>query len=378
MKSFKLVTLATAAAAALWMGATPEGRAREAGGWQERPQPAPDESQSFRFRTGVELINVTATVTDANGRFVPGLSQEDFRVYQDDQLQPITHFNSERVPVSLGIALDTSGSMDGDKMAAARRALNSFLARLTDPEDEVFLYRFDSNPMLVEGWTRDKRRLSMELGRLQPRGGTALYDAVADAVPLAQSGRNRKKALVIISDGNDTSSRTDVVALKQMIRETEVLVYAVGIDSQTEFSFLPRGFSRYAAAQRPARPRPPRLPIPFPFPVPGGGKRNPPPPAPPTFPPSPRGGNNRGVDAERVNVAALREITDDSGGRTEIVRGARDLDPATAGIADELSRQYYLGYAATGVKDGRWHTIRVELSDSSYHVRARRGFVATP
>jgi VWFA-related protein len=358
------------------MGATPEGRAR-AGGWQEPQQPAPDDSQSFRFRTGVELINVTATVTDASGRFVPGLSKEDFRVYQDDQQQPITHFNSERVPVSLGIALDTSGSMDGEKMAAARQALNSFLARLTDPEDEVFLYRFDSNPMLIEGWTRDKARLSQELGRLQPRGGTALYDAVAEAVPLAQSGRNRKKALVIISDGNDTSSRTDVLSLKRLIRETEVLVYAVGIDSQTEFSFLPRGFSRNAAAQRPGRPRPPRLPIPFPFPLPGG-RRKPPPAPPPTFPAPTRGGNNRGVDAERVNVAALREITDDSGGRTEIVRGARDLDPATAGIADELSRQYYLGYAATGVKDGRWHTIRVELSDPSYHVRARRGFVATP
>src|SRR5687767_2965658 len=142
MKSFKLVALATAAAAALWMGATPEARARDAGGWQERPQPAPDDSQSFRFLTGVELINGTATVTDANGRFVPGLSKEDFRVYQDDQPQPITHFNSERVPVSLGIALDTSGSMDGEKMAAARQALNSFLARLTDFEDEVFLYRF--------------------------------------------------------------------------------------------------------------------------------------------------------------------------------------------------------------------------------------------
>jgi hypothetical protein len=79
-----------------------------------------------------------------------------------------------------------------------------------------------------------------------------------------------------------------------------------------------------------------------------------------------------------VNVAALREITDDSGGRTEIIRSPRDLDPATAGIADELSRQYYLGYTATGVKDGRWHTIRVELRNPGYHVRARRGFVATP
>jgi VWFA-related protein len=322
----------------------------------------------------VELINVTATVSDQSGRFVSGLRKEDFRVYQDDREQPITHFNSERVPVSLGIALDTSGSMDGEKMMAAREALNSFLAQLNDPDDEVFLYRFDSNPILVEGWTRDKRRISMELGRLQPRGGTALYDAVAEAIPLAQSGHNRKKALVIISDGNDTSSRTDVLSLKRMIRETEVLVYAIGIDSQTEYGYQPIGIGQ-GGSQRPRQP--PRLPIPWPFPMPGGGGRRPPPPAPPTFPPTSPRGTSRGAN-DGVNVAALREITDDSGGRTEIVRGARDLDPATAGIADELSRQYYLGYAATGVKDGRWHPIRVEVRNPSYHVRARRGFVATP
>ena len=111
--------------------------------------------------------------------------------------------------------------------------------------------------------------------------------------------------------------------------------------------------------------------------MPGGGGRRPPPAAPPTFPPTSPRGNNRAND-DHVNVAALREITDDSGGRTEIVRGARDLDPATAGIADELSRQYYIGYAATGVKDGRWHPIRLELRNPSYTVRARRGFVATP
>jgi hypothetical protein len=81
---------------------------------------------------------------------------------------------------------------------------------------------------------------------------------------------------------------------------------------------------------------------------------------------------------DRVNVAALRDITDDSGGRTEVIRTVRDLDPATAGIADELSRQYYIGYASTGVKDGKWHTIRVEVVRGQYTVRARRGFVATP
>src|SRR5687767_10624251 len=136
------------------------------------------DEKAFKFRTGVELINVTATVTDQNGRFVSGLRKEDFRVYQDNEQQPVTHFNSERVPVSLGIALDTSGSMDGEKMTAAREALNRFLSQLNDPDDEVFLYRFDSNPVLVEGWTRDKRQLGVVLWRLQPRGGTALYDAV--------------------------------------------------------------------------------------------------------------------------------------------------------------------------------------------------------
>jgi hypothetical protein len=85
---------------------------------------------------------------------------------------------------------------------------------------------------------------------------------------------------------------------------------------------------------------------------------------------------SRGGD-ERVNVSALRDMTDDSGGRTEIVRYARDLDPATSGIADELSKQYYIGYPATAPKDGKWHTIRVEVTNGGYRVRARRGYIAS-
>src|SRR6187431_1186851 len=205
-----------------------------AGGLSAQTQGTPPQQsdpQSFKFRTGIELINVNATVTDLAGRFVSGLNKDDFRVFDDERPQVVTHFNAERVPVSLGIVLDTSGSMDGDKMIAARQALDRFLFQLMDPNDEVFLYRFDNAPELVEGWTRDKRRISDSLNRIQPRGSTSLYDAVADAVRLAQQGHNRKKAVVIISDGNDTSSRTDVFAVKQLIRETEVLVYAIGIDS---------------------------------------------------------------------------------------------------------------------------------------------------
>lgn len=331
---------------------------------QAQQQPRQD---PFTFHTGVDLVNVTATVTDQSGRFVRGLMQDDFQVFDDGRPQPISHFSPERVPVSLGIVIDTSGSMTGEKIEAARDALDRFLTQLLDPEDEVFLYRFDNHPALVEGWTRDKQRISEAVRRIEPRGGTALYDAVAEAVQMAQHGRNQKKAVLIISDGNDTSSQTDEIAVRQIIRQTEVLVYAIGIDSGASGPAR----IRYLPAQYPA-PRPPRFPIPFPFPRPGRPGRPPSKPFPPPAQPPGRGG----IDDERVNAAALRSMTDDSGGRTEIVRFARDLDPATAGIADELSRQYYLGYAAPNGNDGRWHDIRVEVRNPSYVVRARRGYVA--
>ena len=347
---------------------------------QERPQERQgSEQESFRFRSGVELINVTATVSDGRGRFVSGLRQEDFRVYEDGELRPITHFTAERVPVSLGIVLDTSFSMDGEKMIAAKQALQRFLFELLGEEDEVFLYRFDNRPDLVHPWTRNKQDIATELRRLQPRGATTLYDAIAEAIPLATTGHNRKKALLIISDGNDSSSYTRIEELKRLIRESEVLVYAIGIDAMTQSQ--PYRQPWFSPVQEQRRPTP----FPFPLPGSGGGGRRTPPISPPRYPPpsapNPGGGSPpRGTGRdETVNVRVLRDITDTSGGRTEIIWQPRDLDNATAGIADELSKQYFLGYpAASDKKDGRWHAIRVEVSRPEYVVRARRGYVATP
>jgi Ca-activated chloride channel homolog len=323
-------------------------------------QPAQD-GGSFRFKTGVELINVTATVADASGRFVHGLRKEDFAVFEDGERQDITHFSAERTPVSLGIVLDTSDSMDGEKMQAAKAALNRFLFDLLDPQDEIFLYTFDDDPTLIQGWTTDRQLLSRAINRLRTDGATAMYDAVAEAVPLAASGRHQKKAIVLISDGNDTSSRTPLVDLKQLVRESEVLVYAIGIDGDGR-----------ASVQQPMPQPPVRIPIPVPFP--GGPRR------PRGFPQlrwPPRTTTPPSRSSDRVNTVALRDLTDDSGGRTEIIRDSRDLNPATAGIASELSQQYYLGYPSPGKNDGRWHSIRVEVNNRSYRVRARRGYVAS-
>ena len=334
--------------------------------------------ESFRFRSGVELINVTATVSDGRGRFVSGLRQDDFRIFEDGELRPITHFTAERVPVSLGIVLDTSGSMEGEKLIAAKQALQRFLFDLLGEEDEVFLYRFDNRPQLVHGWTRNKEEVAEELRRIQARGATTLYDAVAEALPLAATGHNRKKALLVISDGNDSSSYTRIEELKRAIRESEVLIYAIGIDAMTQTQPYRRPWFSPTLGQR--------RPTPFPFPIPGGrtpgGGMPPRYPAPPPPVSTPGGGSPppRGTGRdEAVNVRVLREITDTSGGRTEVIWQPGDLAAATAGIADELSKQYFMGYpAANDKKDGRWHAIRVEVRNADYVVRARKGYVASP
>jgi Ca-activated chloride channel family protein len=312
--------------------------------------------EGFSFRSGVELVNVTATVTDGDGRFVSGLRQEDFSIYEDGDPQTITHFSNERVPASLGIVLDASGSMTPDKMSAARSAIDRFIYDLLGKDDELFFMEFANRPDLVQEWTTDRRAISRAVARVTPAGGTSMYDAIADAVPLAAIGRHSKKALLVISDGNDTNSRLSVGELRYLIRESEVLVYALGVDG-----------TAISTRRGPTI----QLPVPLPFPIPGGPQRR--------LPPIVGGGGGGGRvrTSERVNADALRQITDDTGGRTEIVRGFGDLDGATARLADELSKQYYLGYASTGKKDGRWHTIRVEVKDRRLAVRSRRGYIAS-
>ena len=298
-----------------------------AGAWlNAQDQPATNAERASRqwrrghvFRSGVELVNVTATVIDASGRLVAGLTTDDFQIYDDGVLQTITCFSRERVPLSLGIVLDISESMYGQRIADAQFALNRFLVDLLGPSDEVCLVLFNHQPELTANWTREPRQLSHQLDNMRPFGATAIYDAMVAAVPLFESRSYQRAAIVLISDGSDTASDNDVRDVRMLLRRSDAFVYAISIDA----------------------------------------------------------GKTRPIN-DWVNPYALQGITDDSGGYPEIVHDSLELAPATARIADELNHQYTLAYTPERPPDGKYHHIRVRVRSPDYSVRARRGYVATP
>lgn len=269
------------------------------------------------FHQGIDLVVVTATVTDKEGRPVVGLRREDFSVFEDGVEQPISQFTGERVPISLGILVDVSDSMFGDRIADARRAIDRFVLDLLEPEDEAFLMVFNHAPELVQGWTQPPRDLAGRLDKVKPFGGTALYDAVIRTAPVLNKRRHQRCGLVIISDGEDTASDVRLQeALAALIR-TDAFVYAIAIDA------------------------------------PAGPAIN-----------------------RRFSPDALREITGQNGGYTAVIHATPDLLDATERIANELNHQYTLGFAAPHGADGKYHVLRVRTHDGAQFARSRRGFYA--
>jgi len=273
-------------------------------------------SSDQRFRTGVEVISVNATVTDAEGHLVTDLPRESFELYEDGVQQTITQFSNERVPVGLGLLLDISDSMFGRRLQDARTAVERFLIDLLTPDDEFFIMAFNHRPRVLTGWTREPDLVRRTLDALRPSGGTAVYDAIVQSLPLMAKRSRQRAAVVVISDGADTASDATLRDIRSALLRSDAFVYAVAIDS------------------------PERQPI-----------------------------------NTRVNPAALREITAESGGRTEIVQNSADLTTSTESIAHELNSQYLLGYSSIHATDGQYHSIRVKVSGSGFKVRARNGYV---
>ena len=152
------------------------------------------------FQSGIEITSITATVTDREGHPVTGLERGAFEVYEDGVRQTVTQFTSERVPIGLGVLLDISDSMFGKRMEDARAAVQTFLFELLDPADEYFLMAFNHRPRALTGWTREPGDVRHALAGLRPSGGTAIYDAILEALPLIDA-RTRQRAAILVKIG---------------------------------------------------------------------------------------------------------------------------------------------------------------------------------
>ena len=256
------------------------------------------------LRVDTTLVLIPVTVTDPMNRFVTGLEKDHFRLQEDNVDQTISHFASEDAPLSVGIVFDTSGSM-GAKLQKSRQAVAQF-CKTANPQDEFFLVQFNSAPELTVAFTTDPEEIQNRITFSQSRGRTALLDAVYLALHEMKKSKNPRKALLVISDGGDNSSRYTEGEIKNLVREADVQVFGIGI-------FEPLG--------------------------------------------------SRGRTAEEMaGPSLLSDIAEQTGGRAYPVENLNDLPDIAAKIGIELRNQYLLGYSSTNQeRDGRYRRVKVKV-----------------
>ena len=178
------------------------------------------------FRVGVETVFINVSVTDPFNRSIEGLEKQSFHIFEDTVEQSITHFVEESAPVSVGILFDTSVSMKRNIRSARRSVLR--LLQSGTPDDEFFLLSFNQKTRLVQGFTRDRVELEQGILSIKPRGRTALYDAVHLGMEQISGARHKKAALILITDGEDNSSRYTAAEVREMAKESGTPIYAIG------------------------------------------------------------------------------------------------------------------------------------------------------
>ena len=179
------------------------------------------------IRVNTTLVLIPVTVTDPLNRFVTGLERENFKLTEDKVSQSISQFSSEDAPISVGVIFDCSGSM-GDKLLKSRQAVAQFF-KTANPEDEFFLVQFNDNAQLIQPFTHDLEEIQNKLTFTQSKGRTALLDAIYMGLHEMKKGKNARKALLIISDGGDNNSRYTETEVKNLVKEADVQIYAIGI-----------------------------------------------------------------------------------------------------------------------------------------------------
>jgi len=272
------------------------------------------------LKVDVDLVLVPVTITDPMNRLVTGLDKENFQLFEGNATQEIRTFSSEDAPVSLGVIFDSSGSMSS-KMERAKDAVVEFF-KTANPQDEFFMITFSDEPETVSDFTNSVDEIQNKLVFAVPRHRTALLDAIYMGVSKMRQAKYAKKALLIISDGGDNHSRYTEGEIKSLVKEADVMIYAIGI------------YDRYASAVE-----------------------------------------------ERLGPQLLSDITELTGGRAFTIDNPNDLGDVATKIGVELRNQYVLGYRpAKVVRDGKWRKIKVKLLPPKglppLRVYARTGYYA--
>jgi VWFA-related protein len=274
---------------------------RDAG---SRSRAAKSAAPKANLRIDSNLVLVPVSVCDPNNRPVTGLEKDHFKVFDNKVEQTVTHFAMDDEPLAVGLVFDTSGSM-GNKLRESRLAASAFF-KTANPEDEFFLVEFNDTPKLVVPLTTDAEEIQNQLPFTQSRGRTALLDTILLAMHEMKKSAKNRKALLIISDGGDNCSRYTESELRNLVREADVLIYAIGI------------FETYGARSR-----------------------------------SPE---------ELAGPGLLNDICEQTGGRQFPVGDLEELPDIAAKIGIELRNRYVLGYAPTDhERDGRYHRVQVKV-----------------
>lgn len=290
----------------------------------------PDPSAQRRMGTeldgpvivNTDLITLTVTVTDTYGRYVSGLTKGAFTLLDQKIPQEITYFSDDDSPVSVGVIFDVSGSMSGEKVKKAREALSKFI-QTSHNSDEYFLIGFNSRAQLLLDKTRDGNAVLDKLMFVQTKNNTALYDACYLGVEKVQRGTHPKRALLLISDGQDNNSRYTFGELRKLLKESDVVLYGVGI----------------------------------------------------------LGGNDAGSSLGMEGQGILDELANVSGGKSFFPRSTVEMDDIFEQIALELRHQYSIGYKPSNfTNDGKWHKIKVKVTPPRglprLFVRSKEGYFA--
>jgi Ca-activated chloride channel family protein len=284
------------------------------------PAAASQPTQRPSFRGGVDVVSLNVTVTDQSRNFVTSLEQGDFVVFEDGVKQDVTYFNKSQLPIALSLLIDTSASME-DKLRLAQEAAVGFVRRLKT-EDLAQIIDFDNRVSILQQFTSDRPALESAIRQTVPNGSTSLHNAIyislkeLKKVRASSSGDVRRQAVIVLSDGEDTSSLVPFEEVLDLAKRSEVIVYTIGIRGR---DLGARGFP----------------------------------------------------EAEFV----LKQFAQETGGRAFFPTGATELDAIYSQIADELAAQYALAYSSRNPRrDGQWRRIVVRTTKPELAARTKQGY----